>query len=282
MLGSFGVASASRAATRARDEIVINADFVATELATITAPRAMKTAIWDWCADFIEGWGEISAYLDRVLECARKYQRMHPSSMRSQVEGDIDAIRSHMVKLLDATRLITEQTRTAAPGFDSGLVSILLTESATNIFNESAKFQDAMDKLVQMMKIDEADPYEGKSYPHWDFFCDKCGHPALFVTLIPEDARHPLQEGRNQALMCANHEIRIIGAPEIQELTKCLESRDFEAMCKYTDAALIHCRKCNTLYCWDDWSQIAPVYDGTFYDYTTGVCPNGHTATIKD
>lgn len=283
MLGSFEIASASRTATQARDAIVSNADFVARELSTISAPREVKAAIWDWCAEFIEGWGEISAYLDRVLDCARKYQRVHPSSLRSQVEGDIEVIRSRMVKLLDATRLITEQTRgAAAASEEASLVSVSLLESATNIFTASAKFQEAMTKLVEMMKIDEADPYEGQAYPHWDFFCGKCGHPALYVTLIPEDARHPLQEGRSQALMCANHEVRIVGASEIDELRKCLESKHFETIRKYTDAAMIHCRKCNVLYCWDDWSEITAVYDGTYYDYTKGVCPQGHTGTIRD
>jgi hypothetical protein len=179
---------------RARDAILENVHFIDRELTQLTAPRAVQEPIWNWCATFVEGWGEISAYLDRIVDCGRKYERVHPSSLRSGVEEDTEKVGSLMSPLIAGLRRMKEQID-AVEGATS-IIVVLVTESAANIFNSCVKLPEALTKFLHHMKIDEADPCEAVPYPHWDFFCAHCRHPALAATLIPADARHPLQSGR--------------------------------------------------------------------------------------
>lgn len=288
MLGSIEVASAARTATQMRDAIVANANFISAELNTITAPRELKQMVWQWCDSFVEGWGEISAYLDRILQAGRNYLRMHPAAQRASVEGDVVTIRELMRPLFDSLRKVVEETNRRAKQATeeekhvATLMSVLVTESATNILNSAVKLQDALDKLMKPMQIDEPDPYEGEPYPHFEFDCAKCKHPALELTLIPEDARHPVQAGSNQAVLCGHGEQRCLRPGEAQVIIDRLQKGDLEAMVSMLDAARVYCRHCRLLYCWDDWSNKEPIYDEGYYDYTRGVCPHGHTGIIDD
>lgn len=288
MLGSYEVTSASRAATQMRDAIVANASFISTELNAITAPRELKQMIWQWCDSFVEGWGEISAYLDRILQCGRNYLRMHPSAQRASVESDIGTIRDLLRPLFDSLRKVVEETNERAKQATeqekpvASLISVLVTESAANTLNCAVKLQDALDKLLNQMQIDEPDPYDGEPYPHFEFDCAKCNHPALELTLIPEDARHPTQGGRNEAVLCGHGEQRYLKPGESQAVFDRLQKGDLEAMVSMLDAARIYCRHCQLLYCWDDWNNKERIYDEGYYDCTRGVCPQGHKGVIDD
>lgn len=271
-----------------RDVIVDNANFISSELNTITAPRELKQLVWAWCDAFVEGWGEISAYLDRVMQCARNYLRMHPSAQRSGAASDIITMRNLMRPLFDSLRQVVEETHTRtqnASEADKGacsLISILVTESATNILNSAAKLQDALVKLLTEMKIDEPDPYHGELYPHFEFGCAKCHHPALELTFIPEDARHPVQDGKNQALLCGHGEIVYLSPEQTYSVLQRLQNGDLEEIYMMIDAGRVYCRHCQLLYCWDDWTNKERIYDEGTYDYTRGVCPEGHKGVIDD
>lgn len=288
VVGSYEVASASRQATQVRDAIVSNANFISSELNTINAPRELKQLVWTWCDSFVEGWGEISAYLDRVLQAGRNYLRLHPSAQRISVESDISTIRNLMRPLFDSLRKVVEGTQARSQQASetdkpaASMISVLVTESATNILNSAVKLQDALDKLLMAMKIDEPDPYDGELYPHFQFSCAKCHHPALELTFIPEDARHPVQQGRNQALLCGHGEIVYLSPDNTYSALQRLQKGDLEEIFLMIDAARVYCRHCQLLYCWDDWSNKEPIYDEGGYDYTRGTCPQGHTGVIDD
>ncbi len=288
VVGSYEVTSASRKATQARDAIVANANFISTELNTITAPRELKQLVWAWSDSFVEGWGEISAYLDRVMQCGRNYLRMHPSAQRSGAESDINTIRNLMRPLFDSLRKVVEETQARSKQAGetdkaaASLISVLVTESARNILNSAVKLQDALDKLLAEMKIDEPDPYDGELYPHFEFSCANCHHPALELTFVPEDARHPVQAAKHQALLCGHGEVVYLSPEQTHSVLQRLQKGDLEEISMMIDAGRVYCRHCQLLYCWDDWTNKEQIYDEGSYDYTRGVCPQGHKGVIDD
>lgn len=47
------------------------------------------------------------------------------------------------------------------------------------------------------------------------------------------------------------------------------------------DLAPFYCPDCGVNYCSADWAKY-PTFDDGFYDYTMGICPNGHRHMIDD
>lgn len=114
----------------------------------------------------------------------------------------------------------------------------------------------------------------------FDFACTKCGKPTLSITFIPENASHPLQEGKRQALLSGHSEVCYLGAESAGTVLRNLETADLAAISSVMDAARLACRGCNKLYCKDEWQNQRAVYDESGYDYTTAVCPEGHRGII--
>jgi hypothetical protein len=83
--------------------------------------------------------------------------------------------------------------------------------------------------------------------------------------------------------MCSNRESRFLSATEWLAATTCLRDGNMEKLASFTDSALIYCRKCKALYCWEQcWDPKKIVFDGSFCDYAVGNCPKGYQAAIDD
>lgn len=283
MVTSFEVREAIRSAVQARDQILENAHFIDRELAEIDVPRAVKEPIWQWCSTFVQGWGEVSAYLDRIVESGRKYDRVHPEQLRPGIEEDISKVRSLVLPLMAGTRVMAEHTQQSAG--EGSIVTILVLESTANIFKHGSDLHDALEKLLDTMKIDQADPYEGEQYPHWEFICANCGYPALVVTLIPADARHPMQTDRESVILRCNGVTHFLRKEDYEPILICLNDGNFGELSRYVEKpATLRCSKCKVFYCEDlCWTDVQHVFDSEgYYDYSTATCPNGHEQEIDD
>jgi hypothetical protein len=42
-----------------------------------------------------------------------------------------------------------------------------------------------------------------------------------------------------------------------------------------------YCSDCDAPYCLDCWALEPPLYDNFFYEYTPGICPNGHEQELQ-
>ena len=61
-----------------------------------------------------------------------------------------------------------------------------------------------------------------------------------------------------------------------------LRNQDARALCAVnSEFAPFWCRTCEKSYCADHWLK-QDIFDEGFYDYTAGVCPEGHRQMLMD
>ena len=70
---------------------------------------------------------------------------------------------------------------------------------------------------------------------------------------------------------------------ELRRQLDIIRAYDF-ASARSADADFVafHCRKCSRSYCQNCWRIGPPEFDDGFYDYTQGVCPEGHEQIVDD
>ncbi len=76
-----------------------------------------------------------------------------------------------------------------------------------------------------------------------------------------------------------------INVPNLNKILQDLKKGELEeldeTLLKGFDGLDFYCRECDKMYCEDHYS-LSPVWEGGFYDYTDGTCPEGHERIIDD
>lgn len=125
-----------------------------------------------------------------------------------------------------------------------------------------------------------------KTSRHLTLPCARCGRAAAEMALLPATATGATLWHDKDRLERTEFMGDIVKFGEWKTLTALFESlarADFAAA-RAADADFIafHCRACGRVYCEQCWTIGAPVFDEGFYDYTSGVCPEGHEQTVDD
>lgn len=120
---------------------------------------------------------------------------------------------------------------------------------------------------------------------HLTLVCSRCGRAAAEIALLPAASGTTLWHDKDR-LERTEFMGNIVKFGEWEMLTAFFEqlARADYAAAQREDADFIafHCHTCGRVYCEQCWTIGAPVFDEGFYDYTSGVCPAGHTQTVDD
>ena len=116
--------------------------------------------------------------------------------------------------------------------------------------------------------------------------CARCGRSAAEVALLPGSEHGDSAWRHRDRLERTDFMGSLIRFGEAESLTQLFEAicrQDFAAARKIDpDFVSFHCLPCSRAYCQACWQMDAPVFDEGFYDYTMGVCPEGHRQIVDD
>ncbi len=115
--------------------------------------------------------------------------------------------------------------------------------------------------------------------------CARCGNPAAVFTLFAAGEGEGLWRDRDRLERAGfMGVVTKFGALEsLTSLFNSLQRADYNIL-RGADADFVafHCWTCAKSYCEHCWQIGPPVFDEGFYDYTSGVCPEGHEQVVDD
>lgn len=121
---------------------------------------------------------------------------------------------------------------------------------------------------------------------HLTLPCARCGRAAAEIALLPASERGETLWHDKDRLERTDFMGSIVKFGDWETLTAFFEllARADYAAVRGDDADFIafHCHACGRVYCEQCWTIGAPVFDEGFYDYTLGVCPEGHEQIVDD
>jgi hypothetical protein len=118
-----------------------------------------------------------------------------------------------------------------------------------------------------------------------DLYCDQCRAVVARISLLNAGEGEGMwkKDDRLERAGFIGNIILFGHSTETVSLFEALSRLDHAAADRINpDFVSFYCRPCNKIYCKDCWTIGPPVFDEGFYDYTLGVCPQGHEQTVDD